>query len=163
MSKQDAYRWVMEAPDEALPSVDQKSYHAMIVLKAGNGSAGFMEKHVRPKPDTSGISVEHKLACLKAAHEDNSHLGGRDGIVNALRQGNKTWTNCVHDAAWYCRRCVECRKRSCRDLTKPAPRHLPKTGTAGEVIGWDMKTVKSPTSERWIMVCVAHKGSKNDS
>ena len=95
MSKENAGRWVMEAPESALPSTDVKSSLAMVALE--NRSAelrrGFM-------PDTSGISVLKKIAMLKTTHNDLSHLGGARGLVEALRQEGQQWTNMERDAQW---------------------------------------------------------------
>ena len=49
-------------------------------------------------------------------------------------------------------RCEECLQNTARGTGKPEQRHLPKAGVPGEVIGFDMKTVKPPNGPRWIML-----------
>ena len=46
----------------------------------------------------------------------------------------------------------QCLTGKARGCAKGEPRHLPKPGSAGEVIGFDMKTVRPHVGDRWIML-----------
>ena len=137
----------MEAPLEALPSETQKSYQALKILRAREGS-----KMSSSKPDNSGIPVADKIAFLKGVHEDLSHLGGRDAIVTALKEEGKTWQNVDMDAEWICKRCERCLSGTTRGKAKGETRHLPTPGQAGEVIGLDLKIIKPMDAPVWIML-----------
>merc|ERR1739848_610755 len=102
--------------------------------------------------DESGIDAKDKVIFLKASHKDMSHLGGAHAIHKALKEEVKEWTNLHLDASWIVLRCEECRQNSAQGCVKPEPRHLPKTATAGEVIGFDLKTVTPHNGPRWIML-----------
>ena len=110
--KAAAHRWLLNAPLHALPSESVRSFQAMHVLRSS--------KRVRPVPDKSGIPAEEKLKLLTACHVELSHLGGRDAVVQALKEEGKTWTNIALDAQWVVKRCEECRSNSTRDC-KEAP------------------------------------------
>ena len=85
-SKADCERYILGAPELALPSVCTKTCQAMYGLK------GRKNWHtVAPKLDTSGISAQQKLGYLRAARTDLSHFGGRDGIVSALKRSGIVW------------------------------------------------------------------------
>ena len=150
--KAAAHRWLLNAPLHALPSESVRSFQAMHVLRSS--------KRVRPAPDKSGIPAEEKLKLLTACHVELSHLGGRDAVVQALKEEGKTWTNIALDAQWVVKRCEECRSNSTRDCRKPQPRHLPTPGFAGEVIGFDLKTVKPHTGQKWLMLLAVDFSSK---
>ena len=150
--KAAAHRWLLNAPLHALPSESVRSFQAMHVLRSS--------KRVRPVPDKSGIPAEEKLKLLTACHVELSHLGGRDAVVQALKEEGKTWTNIALDAQWVVKRCEECRSNSTRDCRKPQPRHLPTPGFAGEVIGFDLKTVKPHTGQKWLMLLAVDFSSK---
>lgn len=124
--KADAERWVMEASELALPSENLKSYQAMHCLRSSpNWSGRAME------PDESGIPAKHKLSFLKAVHEELSHMGNRDGIVQALQEEGKSWKNLQLDAQFVVSRCERCRKNTQRGLSGPSVRHLPTPGQVG--------------------------------
>ena len=150
----DAKRWVLEAPALALPSEHVKSYQAML---AQQSCPDWKTKC--SKSDQSNLTNKRKLALLSAAHQDLSHMGGRDALVAALRDVDHCWVNLKLDAQWFVDRCEdwgwglrfgqaapsqilmfekisaqECRVSSCRDLAKPCPRHLPTPGQAGDCV-----------------------------
>ena len=110
----------------------------------------------------SDWTTQEKLQHLDAAHVDLCHLRGRDGIVAVLKEelGGKVWANLEHDAAWFVMRCEECRLRSTRGKAKPEPRHLPRPDSAGEVVGWDLKTVKPPKGAAWVMLLAVDFASR---
>ena len=56
-----------------------------------------------------------------------------------LLEEGKTWTNVHLDVG---RQAVCILQDTTRDMHRALPRHLPTAGLAGEVIGFDMKTVK---------------------
>ena len=56
-TKSEAMRWLMEAPEIALPSVNAKTYRAMMALK---GRQAWTDKV--QKPDDSNIPAEEKLS-----------------------------------------------------------------------------------------------------
>ncbi|CAJ1438404.1 unnamed protein product [Effrenium voratum] len=131
-------RWLLEAPLLALPSENLQSYQAMHGLR---GTADWTQKSLRA--DESGIPAKQKIALLTAAHEELSHMGGRDAIVKALAAEGK-----------------ECRTNTMRDLRRAEPRHLPTPGHAGEVIGFDLKTVKPHNANKWLMLLAVDFCSK---
>lgn len=150
--KAAAHRWLLNAPILALPSEAVKSFRAMHVVR-GSGKE-------QQAPDKSGIPAEEKLKLLRACHEELSHMGGRDGLVKALKEEGKSWTNVALDAQWVVNRCEDCRKQTTRDTRKPQPRHLPTPGCAGEVIGFDLKTVTPHNSPKWLMLLAVDFSSK---
>ena len=87
-------------------------------------------------------------------------MGGRDELVLALKEEGKTWSNVALDAQWVVNRCEDCRKQTTRDCRKPQPRHLPTPGRAGEVIGFDLKTVKPHNGPKWLMLLGVDFSSK---
>ena len=68
-------------------------------------------------------------------------MGGAKAICKALKEEGKSWTNLMQDAQWVVNRCEECLTRRARGTVKGEPRHLPRPGYSGEVIGFDLKTV----------------------
>ena len=57
------------------------------------------------------------------------------------------------DAAWHIARCEECRTNTTRQACAAQSRHLPTPGLAGDVIGFDIKTVTPhDQSPRWNML-----------
>lgn len=150
--KAAAHRWLLTAPLLALPSENAKSFQAMHALR-GSG-------RTQPSPDNSGVPAEEKLNLLTACHKELSHMGGRDALVQALKEEGKTWTNVSLDAQWVVKRCEECRKQSTRDTRKATPRHLPTPGCAGEVVGFDLKTVKPHNGPKWLMLLAVDFSSK---
>ena len=146
-SKADCERYILGAPELALPSVCTKTCQAMYGLK------GRKNWHtVAPKLDTSGISAQQKLGYLRAAHTDLSHFGGRDGIVSALKQSGIVWPLIPLDAQFLVDRCDQCRLNTSRDGVCAQPRHLPTPHQAGEVIGWDLKSIVPSKPKKWIML-----------
>ena len=115
-------RWLMEAPEIALPSVNAKTYRAMMALK---GRQAWTDKV--QKPDDSNIPAEEKLSLLRASHQDLSHMGGGTGIQTALKEEGKAWVNVGLDAQFLTLRCPECRANTTRGITKGEARHLPRT------------------------------------
>ena len=150
-----AQRWLIEAPLLALPSENLQSYQAMYGIR---GKQNWTTKQA--KPDNSGIPPKRKQELLTTAHEELSHTGGRDAIVTALTEEGKTWNNMALDAQWVVNRCEACRTNSTRDLHQANTRHLPTPGLAGEVIGFDLKTVKPHNGPRWLMLLAVDFCSK---
>ncbi|CAL1131098.1 unnamed protein product [Cladocopium goreaui] len=110
-SKADCERYILGAPELALPSVCTKTCQAMYGLK------GRKNWHtVAPKLDTSGISAQQKLGYLQAARADLSlhclatHPPGCPVLGGPLRPVSAQYKQ---------RRCIN----------------------AGEVIGWDLKSI----------------------
>ena len=124
--KQLAARYIVDTAVEKLPSLDPRSYQALHGLW---GRAGWTQKKLTPDP--SGIPGEEKLALLRACHEDLSHLGGREGLVGALRKEGKSWQNMDLDAAWFVRHCERCLSHTARGTVQSAPRSLPRPLVAG--------------------------------
>ena len=155
--KADATRWVMEAEETDLPSVNSRSWHAMRALRNRKGDQWW---DTLPAQDKSGISLTLKMSLLKTAHEELSHAKGRDGIVKALKEEGKTWNNMEDDAAWIILRCERCRKSSTAGTCEADIRHLPVPMHAGEVIGWDLKKVSCPSEAAWIMLLAVDFTSK---
>ena len=87
-------------------------------------------------------------------------MGGHDAIVKALAAEGKVWTNVALDAQWVVKRCEECRANTTRDLRRAEPRHLPTPGHAGEVIGFNLKTVKPHNANKWLMLLAVDFCSK---
>ena len=154
-SKADCERYILGAPELALPSVCTKTCQAMYGLK------GRKNWHtVAPKLDTSGISAQQKLGYLRAAHTDLSHFGGRDGIVSALKQSGIVWPLIPLDAQFLVDRCDQCRLNTSRDGVCAQPRHLPTPHQAGEVIGWDLKSIVPSKPKKWIMLLAVLQGNR---
>jgi len=150
-SKADCERYILGAPELALASVSTKTCQAMYGLK------GRKNWHTAaPKLDTSGISAQQKLGYLRAARTDLSHFGGRDGIVSALKQSGIVWPLIPLDAQFLVDRCDQCRLNTSRDGVCAQPRHLPTPHQAGEVIGWDLKSILPSKPKKWIMLLAVY-------
>ena len=78
MSKSAATRIFIEATDVELPSV---SAFTRMAAKVKRG-----QKHDVGKDDDSGILPTDKLHLLKVRHEEMAHRGGRQAIVDALKE-----------------------------------------------------------------------------
>ena len=110
--------------------------------------------HLKPfKPNESGVTAETKQKLLVEGHRSLSHLGGREGLTEALRTEGHSWLHLDKDSQWVVLRREECRSHSLRGMTKPETRHLPRPLSAGDVIGVDLKKVKPPgRADAWIMM-----------
>ena len=69
-----------------------------------------------------------------------------------MHHTGKTWNNIALDADWIVRRCELCRSNSTREMGKADVRHLPTPLHAGDVIGWDLKTVTPHDEPKWSML-----------
>ena len=78
-TKEDMLRYLNYCPLVELPSVNVKTYRAM---KALGGRSGWQT--ATPKPSDT-VPVDEKVRLLLAAHQDLNHLGGREGLVQALK------------------------------------------------------------------------------
>ncbi|CAJ1444601.1 unnamed protein product [Effrenium voratum] len=131
-----AARWILEAGDLDLPSENLKSYQAML---ARQGVASFAERAPAPQKK-SALGPEKKLQYLSASHQDMAHLGGRDGILQALKSTDLTWPLMKLDATFFVERCQDGRG------------NVYLKGQAGDVIGWDLKTVVPVRGSKWTML-----------
>ena len=142
-------RYVLSTAVEKLPSIDVRSFQAVHGL---GGRPGWTQKSLTR--DVSGISGAEKLALLRACHEDMSHLGGREGLVAALRKEGKSWVNMDLDATWVLRHCERCLSHTCRETVKSTPRSLPRPIVAGSVV-LSKRTLKSIVKGAlWAPLCI---------
>ena len=150
-TKADCERYILQVDDTSLPSVCVKTYQAMHCLK---GARTWRTKV--PKQDHSTLTVQQKLQYLRAAHcKDLSHIGGRDSMVRMLQQEKVTWNLLALDCQFLVDRCDDCRLASSREKIAPALRHLPTPNSAGDCLGWDLKTVTPSKSSKWhMLLCV---------
>ena len=109
---------VQEAPLDNLPSCMEKSFQAMLALK---GRADWKSR--RPALDESGIPRHEKVTLLQVCHEELSHMGGANPIVQALREEGKVWMNILLDAQWVASRCEDCLTGEARGSAKGEPRN----------------------------------------
>jgi len=149
-SKDAANRWILEAPEVALPSEITKSYQAIL---GAHGRDGWWTQ--LPKDSVASFPAHEKLRLLKVAHEhDLRHLGGRDRLLKEMQRalGTTLWPNAYMDCQWVVQRCEQCRASSCRDMAQEEPRHLPRPDAAGEIVGWDLKKMVVQDGSCWYML-----------
>ena len=123
-TKAEAHRWVLEAPDIALPSEVQKSYQAIL---AAHGRPNWWMKVGTTSECT--FTASEKLRLLTIAHAtDLGHGGGRIALIHEMKRalGSKLWCNAELDAEWLCTRCETCRSHTCKDMCAEPPRSLPR-------------------------------------
>ena len=177
---EEAKRYQVEAPLDALPSECLKSFQAM---KALTGAKQWWETSQRLsdsgystdaqpidlQPEaffflgggrtffvfiTKAISQELKLELMAAAHRDASHMGGRDAILGALKAQAVHWNQLKLDASWLVAKCQQCAARKTSGMCKAPCRTLPRPLQAGDVVGVDLKTVTPPSGakDKWTML-----------
>ena len=144
-------RWVLSAPETALPSENNRSYQAMLALQGSRNNWWSAELIPQISPD---FNAAQKLEYLVTAHADCSHLGGRDGIYHAVREVlcDMLWKLAKLDAQFVSTRCEHCRLQSTRGMGDAELRHLPRPETSGEILGWDLKKMVPAAGDPWMMV-----------
>ena len=150
-TKADCERYILQTEDTALPSVCIKTAQAMHCLK---GHRAW--RTVVLKPDTSDLTPEDKVEYMKAAHaKDLSHVGGRDSLLSVLKNEKVSWNRMHLDCQFFVDRCDTCRLQTSREKIEAPLRHLPSPNSAGDCLGWDIKTVVPTRSTKWhMLVCV---------
>lgn len=145
-SKENMLRYLYQCPLLELPSVNAKTFRAILAL------GGRRDWQTRAPRLSDKVPADEKLSLLLAAHANLQHLGGREGLAQALKAQNKKWVNMESDAYFICKRCEHCAGVSTRGMAEPPPRHLPRPLCAGEVAGVDLKLVSPPSGARWVML-----------
>ena len=98
------------------------------------------------------LNTMEKVARIKASHCDLSHMGGARAVVQSLREVGQHWPNAELDAKWILLRCEHCRRNTTRGMAQGQVSHLPNSGVAGEVMGFDLRKVTSPGLPPWVML-----------